>query len=184
MLELNFTPFPILETERLLLRPLTFDDAQDVFTMRNDAELNKYTGGPRAHVIGDAIAFIERITKNTSENVAILWGIMLKGEKGLAGSICLWNILKEEDQAELGYGLLQAYQGKGIMQEALQAVLTYGFETMKLKIIEACTDEENGPSRRLLVRNGFSLDENMEAKKAVADDLRDMLIYLLKPGDV
>ena len=180
MLNLNFTPFPILETERLLLRPITIADAPEIFFMRNNEEHNRYTGGPRAHTMDDALAFIDKISNNTSNNEAIMWGITLKGEEKLAGSICYWNIIPEKDQAELGYGLMKDYRGRGVMNETLQKVMAYGWEVMKLKTMEAYTDENNEPSRKLLERNNFKLDENMEQKKAAQNELESCLIYVLK----
>ena len=179
MLQLNFTPFPILETERLILRPIAISDSPEVFIMRNDEDLTKYTGGPRAHVMQDAIDFIGRISKNAQNNEAIQWGIAVKGEQNLAGSICYWNIVNEEDKAELGYGLLPAYQKQGIMNEALPAVIGYGHEVMKLKTIEAYTDERNEPYRQLLERNKFQLHEDMGGIKKGQQDLESMLIYVL-----
>lgn len=182
MLRLNFTPFPVLETERSILRQLTKTDAAQVFTMRNDAVITKYTGGPKAKVLADAEDFIERINSYVINNESILWGITLKGEEHLAGSICIWNIVTDEDSAELGYVLLPAHQGKGLMDEALKAVIAYGVEVMGIKLLEAYTHEENDPSIRLLLRNGFKPHEKMEEIRAGADDLRTMLIYQLPCG--
>src|ERR1044072_9844373 len=130
MLELNFTPFPVLETERLILRRVTNDDEQEIFVMRNDPVLTQHTW-VTAETVAEARAHIERIDSSIQNNEVILWGIVLKGEQKLAGTICYWNVAKEIDRAELGYGLLHEYMGKGIMQEALLKVLDYGFGQME-----------------------------------------------------
>ena len=184
MLALSFTPFPVLETERLILRQITFADRQEIFTMRNDADITRYTGGPKAHTMDDVTAFIAMITQNVNNNEAILWGIALKGAQKIAGTICFWNIDKENDKAELGYVLMPAYGRKGIMQEALQAVIAYGFETMRLKTVEACTHENNNRSKRLLERSNFRFHEDMETIKAAEEDLCHDLIYVLRANSL
>lgn len=179
MLQLNFTPFPALETERLLLRRVLPSDAREIFIMRNDPVLTQYTW-VTAHSLDDAIGHINRIDNSIRSNDVILWGICLKGEKQLAGTICYWNIENEQDKAELGYGLLHGYMKKGIMNEALQCVLRYGFDEMKLKMIEAYTHMNNQGSVNLLNRNGFVLHHDMEAKKAGKEELKDRLIFMLE----
>jgi ribosomal-protein-alanine N-acetyltransferase len=179
MLQINFTPFPVLETDRLLLRRVLASDAREIFTMRNDPVLTQYTW-VTAYSLDDAIGHINRIDNSIWNNDVILWGIALKGEKQLAGTICYWNIESEKNKAELGYGLLHAYMKKGIMNEALQRVLQYGFDEMKLRMIEAYTHMNNQGSVNLLGRNGFVLHRDMEAKKAGKEDLKERLIFMLE----
>jgi len=179
MLELNFTPFPVLETERLILRRVTNDDEQEIFVMRNDPVLTQHTW-ITANTLEEARGHIERIDSSIQNNEVILWGIVVKGEQKLAGTICYWNVDKEADKAELGYGLLHPYMGKGIMQEALEKILDYGFGHLKLRTVEAYTHSKNEKSKALLVRNGFTFVEDMEARKDGIDKLKDRLIYELK----
>lgn len=180
MLQLNFTPFPTLESERLLLRRVLPSDMHEIFTMRNDPVLTQYTW-VTAYTLEDALAHISRIDSSIWSNDVVLWGITLKGEKQLAGTICYWNIESDKDKAELGYGLLHGYMKKGIMNEALQRVLQYGIEVMKLRMIEAYTRVDNQSSVNLLSRNRFVLHRDMEAKKAEREELKDRLIFMLEP---
>ena len=70
-----FTPFPILVSERLTLRQLLLSDAENIFAIRSDAEINKYLDRPPSKSIDDAINFINIITENIKMNSSIYWVI-------------------------------------------------------------------------------------------------------------
>lgn len=76
----------------------------------------------------------------------------------VVGTICLWNISVESKTGEVGYDLMPEYQGKGIMDEALGAVLKYAFNFVKFKTIEAYTHKDNSSSINLLERNKFTYE--------------------------
>src|SRR5690348_17193471 len=114
---ISFTPFPVLLTERLLLRELNWNDAQDIFLLRSNDAVNKYLNRPKAKTIEDAIDFIKKINFVVRANQSIFWAICLQHEVHLSGTICLWNFSDEENKAEVGYELLPQFQGKGIIQE-------------------------------------------------------------------
>jgi ribosomal-protein-alanine N-acetyltransferase len=77
----------------------------------------------------------------------------------LIGTICYWNLNYNEESAEIGYELMPDMQGKGIMQEAITAVIAWGFNEMKLETITAFPIGENERSVRLLEKNRFSYNE-------------------------
>ena len=156
----NFNPFPTLTTERLSLRQFIPGDENEIFIMRSDEEMNKYTGIEKAESIEDAISFIEKINKLIGNNESVMWGITLKHESRLIGTICLWNIVSEEEQAETGYVLLPQFQGRGIMQEAIMKVIEYGFTAMKLQSIIADLHPDNISSVKLLERTGFVFESS------------------------
>ena len=112
MLQLNFSPFPSLTTEHLLLRQLTPEDADAIFSLRNNDIVNQYLGRAKATSLTEATAFIEKITKGITNNENMYWVICLKEDKELIGTICIWNIDSEKDTAEIGYELLPAFHGK------------------------------------------------------------------------
>lgn len=104
---------------------------------------------------------------------SILWVICEKAAHTFRGSICLWNISWENKSAEVGYTLDPALHGKGIMQEAMDVVLDYGFNTMQLDVIDAYTHSANQPSINLLQRNGF-------LRKELPKPENHIIIYSLK----
>ena len=157
MLTLNFVPFPSLLTERLLLRSLTIDDKNEIFAIRSDENMIKHLDRPSQKCIDEASQFIEKITHGVAQNRWIYWAVCLKDKKELIGTICIWNISEEESKAEVGFELLPAYQGKGLMREALAAVIDYGFYCINLNSLEGETDPRNIKSISLMEKSAFTL---------------------------
>lgn len=166
MTETNFTPFPTLTTDRLILRQLETTDAEAVFAHRNDDKVNTYLDDFRHSCMEETLAFIYRVQKEITVGKTILWVLAQKGRNRFMGTVCLWNISKEEGKAETGYTLDPEFYGMGYMQEALEKIIDYGFNTMKLTTIEAYTHEHNQSSIRLLLRNNFK--QGAMPKKPVA----------------
>lgn len=155
MLYFNFDPFPIIITERLKLRAINLADAKEIFTLRSDAEVLKYLDRPAAKSLEEAIEFAQKNIDQVQANEGISWAITLKEIPGLIGTIGFWKIDKEHHRSEIGYMLLTAHQQKGYMQEAITAVLQYGFKTMQLHSVEANVNPENEASKKLLLKNNF-----------------------------
>lgn len=157
MVNIQFQPFPVFETERLLIRRLTDNDTEAIFRIRSDKKVNKYIDRPVPSNPNDIIAFIKKINDGIDLNEAIYWVITLKPTQELIGTICLWNIQKNEEKAETGFELLPEHQGKGLMKEALSEILNYGFNTMNLRLIEGYTNPANERSINLMKKFNFSL---------------------------
>jgi ribosomal-protein-alanine N-acetyltransferase len=177
VIEINFTPFPIISTERLNLRKMNDKDKNEIFDLRSDENVSKYIDRPIAKSVEEALQYIEMINAGINRNDWVLWAITEKDNDKLIGTICIWNFSKEEAKGEVGYELSPKYQGMGIMQEAITAVLKYGFEKLKLKTIEGYVNQENIKSIQLLEKNQFSkvgMKEKSEGEKS------NSVIYSLK----
>lgn len=155
MLQLNFIPFPFLDTARLHLRNVVPEDAPEVFFLRSDTRMMQFLDRAPATSIEEAAQFIQNINTLEKAGDAITWAITLKEDPKLQGMICFWNIQKEHYRAEIGYALHPAHQGKGLMQEALTAVLQYGFQMLQFHSAEANVNPNNKASIKLLERSGF-----------------------------
>jgi ribosomal-protein-alanine N-acetyltransferase len=176
----NFTPFPVLSTRRLSLRKLALEDDKEIFFLRSNNLNNKYLDRTKAVSLEDANDFINKINHAIENNECIDWAITFKNDSRLIGSICLWNISKEENKAEVGYELLPSFQGKGIAQEALSEVINFGFDVMKLQTIEAYTHKDNLSSTKLLEKFNFTRDPKAEAKIDRAVDPKNVVYSLYK----
>lgn len=155
MLHLNFTPFPTLRTDRLILRQLKDTDENEIFAIRSDDRVNEFLNRQKANSIEDARDFIHKIDKNILKNESLYWGVALQNDNKLIGTICFWNISIDKDTAEIGYELQPPFQGKGYIQEAIEKVIQYGFENMKLVSIVAEPEEGNLKSIKILEKKGF-----------------------------
>lgn len=169
---LNFSSFPQLITERLLLRQLVDADAPGIQMIRSDEQVNQYLGRPACTDAEAAKNFIAKIEKGISNKESLYWVITLKGNEKLIGTICLWNFEAGKMQAEVGFELFPAFQGKGIMREALSEVLSFGFMELKLITITALTSPGNLPSIKLLQKAGFIVDTDyVQVTKEKAEGL-------------
>ncbi|MDN3723866.1 GNAT family N-acetyltransferase [Aequorivita sp. SDUM287046] len=167
------TSFPILKTERLILRQILPTDVDRVFFLRSDKLVNTYIKRV-SQTPATALAHIKLITDNISADQGITWGITTKASNILIGSICLWNYSEDRKKTEVGYDLDPEFQGKGIMSEALAAVLNFGFQNKKFETIEAYTDYRNLPSKNLLKRHGFIPREGIKD----VDNQNNVVYYL------
>jgi ribosomal-protein-alanine N-acetyltransferase len=155
---LNSNLLPTLTTERLLLRQLKTTDDQAVFRIRSNEIVYKYIAKTTQINIKEAQAFIVKTNKGIANKEFLYWAITVKETHELVGTICLWNFSKDKLIAEVGYELLPDYHKKGIMNEAINKVIDFGFSVLNLKTIEAFTHKKNEASKILLIRNGFKLD--------------------------
>ena len=157
MLELNNSPFPVIKTERLLLRSLEISDAPEILFLRSDETVMQYIDRERIKSPEDAEQFIQKLKDGVETNENILWVICLKDEPNtLIGNIGYWRFQLPHYRAEVGYMLHPDHWNKGIMKEALEAVIVYGFDTIKLHSIEARITPENIASGKLLEKTGFT----------------------------
>jgi ribosomal-protein-alanine N-acetyltransferase len=155
MLSRRFTPFPILTTERLTLRRPQMNDQQEIFILRSDSEINKYLDRQLSKTIDDARDFISKVNENIDKNESVYWAITLRDQNILAGTICLFGF-DENGKCGIGYELLTHFQGQGIMKEAVEKVVEYAFNTIKVQKMEAILHKDNRRSIRLLEKCSFS----------------------------
>lgn len=167
------TPFPTLETERLILRELTLQDNEAIFLLRSNARVNQYIDRDPSRNIADAEAHINRVLKACAGNKSFQWVLSLKESPKLMGTICLWNISDDRTTAELGYEMMPEYYGQGFMNEAVRRVLEFGFEQEHFDHIEAFTHKDNDSSTKLLKRNGFTLQHD----RVDEDDPLNIIFY-------
>ena len=174
---LNFTSFPQLMTERLLLRRLSEADAHDLLMLRSNEQVNQFLGRPACIDLEAAKNFIAKIENGIINKESLYWVITLKGNDKLIGTICLWNFEADKMQAELGFELFPGLQGKGIMREALSEVIAFGFKELKLKTITALTNPGNLPSIKLLEKTGFLADINYSL--VTKEEAEGLLIFYI-----
>lgn len=178
MLTLNFTPFPELQTGRLLLRKLEKADANEIFFLRSNEDVLRYLGKEPAETVKEAEEFIGQINKNIDNNESILWGIALLNDPSvIIGTICLWNVRKENYRSEIGYLLHPDHWRKGIMKEAINSVVEYGFDVLGLHSIEALLSPGNVASSAVLESTGFVKEAHLKESFYFKGEFGDTLIY-------
>ena len=177
MLTINFSPFPILETERLILRRVLPSDVKEMFELRSNPETMKYIPRPLLTNHEEALAHIKMMEDKIETNEGINWAITLKGDDKMLGVIGHYRIKPEHYRAEVGYMILPEYHGKGITTEAVQCVVDYGFNTMQLHSIEGVIDPENEASQRVLQKCGFVKEAHFKENEFYDGKFIDAVVY-------
>ena len=156
---LNSTPFPEIKTESLVLRRITDKDATEVFTIRSSSIISEYLDRPLCQSIDEANQFIEKINNSINDNELFYWGLTLKGQNKIIGTICLWRFNQTKTSAEIGYELLPQHHGKAYMQEAIKAVINFAFNTLNMTYMYAEVAPGNIKSVKILQKFGFVLKD-------------------------
>ena len=184
MLEFKFGHFSVLETERLLLRKFRLEDAPELFAQRTNDEVWKYIDKPKTQNLEEAMELIKKILAAYENNEGIAWVMELKESEKNIGNISFWRIEKENHRAEIGYLLLPEYWGKGIVKEAIDAVVEYGFREIKIHSIEANVNPNNKASLKLLEKAGFTQEGYFKENYFYNGKFYDSAIYsVVNPKD-
>jgi len=144
-----------IRTDRLLLRQLKQEDALDIFEMRSNAEMILYTDSKLDETVEDTRKYLEGMNEGIAEGKWLIWAMEHKEKGEVIGTVSVWNYDWEGSKAELGFGVNPRFAHQGYMKEALIAVITFAFETMKFRTLEAYTEKGNLNSKRLLSSSSF-----------------------------
>lgn len=173
----------VLDTPRLLMRPLRESDAQVLFVMHGDPQVMRYWSTPPWTDIAPAQAMIATDRDPLNQGRHIRLGIELKADALLVGTCSLFAINAGCRRAEVGYVLRASAWGQGYMHEALQALLRHGFDTLQLNRIEADVDPRNAASAKTLERLGFTKEGHLRERWIVGDEVSDTALYGLLARD-
>lgn len=173
----SFTPFPTLETPRLVLRELVPADVEAIFRIQSNPEVVRYFGRPGHATIAETEKLLGIVFDAQRDVTGIRWGLSLKDTGELAGTCGFWRWNKPHRHAEIGYELAPAFWGRGLMVEALRPILRYGFTQMELHRVEATIDPDNHASQRVLEKLGFKRDALMRENWLHDGKFTDSAIY-------
>ncbi|MFM9986949.1 MAG: GNAT family N-acetyltransferase [Flavobacteriales bacterium] len=152
---LSFDPFPEIVTERLKLCKLTNEFVEPFFRLRSENDVMRYIERPRAQNLDDVHQFIANTEILHASEEGFTWAICTKAERTFIGIIGFYRLDKDIFRGELGYSMLPEFWGQGIMSEAIQAALDFGFNQIGFNSIEADINPDNAASAKILLRNGF-----------------------------
>ena len=145
-----------IETHRLILRKFCIEDAEDMFSnWASDPEVTKFLTWP-AHKSVDVTRWVlNDWISHYDDGAFFQWAIELKETGSVIGNIAVVKVWEEAEAAEIGYCMGRAFWGRGIMPEALRAVMDYLFDTVGLNRIEAHHDVNNPKSGRVMEKAGM-----------------------------
>jgi ribosomal-protein-alanine N-acetyltransferase len=172
-----------LHTPRLTLRWMTEADIDAHFALFSDPEVTRYLGRPAWTERIQAVEAIGKVLANYASGEAMRLGLALRTTGELIGDAGLWRIDDANRRCDIGYSLARAHWGRGYAAEALEALLTYGFDTLGLNRVEADIDPRNTGSQRVLEKLGFRQEGYMPERWIVNGVTADTAFYgLLRSG--
>ena len=149
-------PFPVIQTQRLLLRELTLDDAPRLFDIHGNADAMRYFGTDPLKESHEAEKLIAKFAAlRDGPNPGVRWALVARETGELLGTCGLFGWNREWHRCLMGYELAESSRGQGYMGEALRAAIAWGFAEMQLNRFEVLIHPDNEPSLRLAQRLGF-----------------------------
>ena len=154
---MNKTGTKRIETHRLILRRFGIADAEDMFeNWAGDPEVTRFLTWPTHTCVEVSGMVLNDWIPRYEDGGFFNWAIELKETGRVIGNISVVKLNEATKAADIGYCLGRAFWGRGIMPEALRAVMDYLFDTVELNRVAACHDVNNPKSGRVMKKAGMS----------------------------
>ena len=173
------TPFePIfISTDTLTLRFLSEADLPAAYDIFSHPEVMRYWSYPPWTEKSQAERWLIHTQEGYRNGDALQLGIVRRADHILLGTCTLFQFHSASRRAEIGYALGRPYWGVGYMNQALQALLRYAFQTRELNRLEADIDPRNVASAKTLERLGFQKEGHLRERWIVNDEISDTHLY-------
>jgi [ribosomal protein S5]-alanine N-acetyltransferase len=150
------------ETERLILRPLTYEQLMKYAKCDNSLETELNLNGTSRTISEELNEALEQtILPNVADKskdylYSTIWTAISKTENKMVGDICIYGEPNADGEIEIGYGTYDEFQNKGFMTEIVKGIIDWVKTQIKVKSIIASTDKTNGASFKVLEKNNFT----------------------------
>lgn len=171
---------PILETDRVVLRPLSSEDSQDIFDRWTaDERVTKYMSYPTHTSVEDTKGWLKMVEASEQSEKAYDWGFWLKDENYLFGS---GGIYYHEDEKcyEIGYNIMHKYWHKGYTTEIVKGILEFAKKELGIKEFMAWHAKDNPASGEVLKKCGFVYEKDGVRYKLDGVTSWESMFYKLK----
>lgn len=151
----------MIETKRLIIKPLTFNQLKKYILNDNTLELELNLGESQRSISPElAEALKQTILPNVADSsknylYSTLWTMISKNDNKMVGDLCFVGAPNAEGEIEIGYGTYDAFEGKGFMTEAVGGMILWAEKQPEIRAIIADTEKQNTASFRVLEKNGF-----------------------------
>ena len=163
----------VLETDRLVVRRLSPEDAGFIFQLLNEPSWLRFIGDKGVRTIEDARAYI--LNGPVEMYARLGFGLYLVELKEEGFSIGMCGLLKRDslEDVDIGFAFLPEYWGRGYAYEAASAVMAYGSSALGLNRIVAITSVDNESSAKLLKKLGFKFEEMVK----LSNDSKEIRLF-------
>lgn len=178
-----FSRLPVLETPRLTLRPMTMRDAQDIYDYSCDKEVARHVLWDAHRSVADSRAYLRYIIRQYREGMPSSYGIVLKETGKLVGTIGFMWMNTENSTVEVGYSLAREHWNKGLMTEALRALIDMAFTCLKVHRIEAQHETSYPSSGRVMQKSGMRKEGTLRGRIYNKGKFVDVDLYAILRED-
>lgn len=180
MWELHHCGTQVIETKRLILRPYTVEDAEDMYrNWANSEAVTRYLTWP-VHANAEVTRSLLEFWAASYQDASVYhWGIVPKGGHAVIGDISVVHMNEKTASAELGWCLGEAFWGQGIMPEAALAVRDYLFDRVGFHRVEARHDRNNPKSGRVMQKIGMMQEGLLRAADCNNQGICDIAVYAI-----
>lgn len=174
----EITQLPILESNRLIIRPISLQDCSDMFDYAQRDNVGPRAGWTPHKSIEDTKMIIMKMLEETlTEDNIGNFALVLKANQKMIGTLGLHKLNRKNSTVTMGYVLNPDYWGQGIMPEAVQEVITWVFNILDIYRIEICHFDFNQQSKRVILKCGFTF-EGIKRKAHLLDSGKRCDIYV------
>lgn len=169
-----FSAIPELRTERLLLRGMAVGDCYDMYEYASNPAVTRYLTWSPHPDLEHTKEYLQYIANHYRMGNFYDWAVILQDEKKMIGTCGFTRFHFHHNAAEVGYVINPAYRGREIADEAVRAVMKFGFETLGLHRIEAKYIVGNGASRRVMEKVGMTFEGIHRGEMLIKGEYRDI----------
>jgi ribosomal-protein-alanine N-acetyltransferase len=167
-----------LKTNRLVLRPLSEDDAQSIYENVKENDIAKWLIRlPQPYPSDGAIKFIRKSEENMKKGMSYELAVRLKSNNELIGVMSFCEVDKKNKNAEIGYWVTKKYWNMGYATEAGKRLLEFGYNVLNLERIFAKCVPENAPSKKVLEKIGMKYEGNFRHEFFREGKFIDMMYF-------
>jgi ribosomal-protein-alanine N-acetyltransferase len=167
----------ILPGERINLRPVRQSDAVDIYQGARNHAISRYTFIPRPYRMDDAVSFIHRTHVIRRKKKGYAFGIEHKESGRIIGMCSVFSIFENHRRGEVGYWVNKKYWGQGYATEALELILKFCFNELKLHRVVAGAFSPNKVSQQMLEKAGFKREGYLRQHAKVRGRWMDLIFY-------
>ena len=178
-----FRNMPVIETQRLVLRKLCMKDARDMFEVSRDPEVARYVLWRPYTELNESKHYIRHCMRQYKLDQPAPFGMYIKEDCKVIGTIGFTWVNRDHNSAEVGYSMSRMYWNRGLMTEALSAVIEYGMTDMRLNRIEAQHDIRNPPSGKVMEKCGMKREGTLYGRLYSKGEYIDVNLYAILRKD-
>lgn len=178
-----FARLPVLETSRLILRPMTMKDTADIYDFARDKEVARHVLWDAHRSLADSREYLRFILRQYREGRPSSYGMVLKETRRLVGTIGFMWLNEENSTVEVGYSLARSHWNKGLTTEALRALIDMSFTYLHVHRIEAQHDLSNPASGRVMLKCGMRQEGVLRGRIYNKGKFVDVALYAILRED-